>query len=273
MPRIDDAMRAIKLIWQRFGGKKVTKQFSKFVDYILRKLSDTTTPQQELVAYARRSPRQRSMDYREAEVINRMQLVGMQELRAVTCFTMKRDMLEKKLINELLAKRLPQAAVDAITAEIDGVTAYSSAIEDFVVDSAGTGSIFKAVIKMKLDPQDNGSMQFAMAVSGAKFDAAREVEHYEEEEVPIFKEATNWEPRSESGTFWGTKTKLVQTTHHVLVGSRKKRTPVFKQKTFTKADLEIVRQFLEEKTNAEVLQLHGEGLGDVVPSGPVRSKL
>mmetsp|Transcript_104776 Transcript_104776/g.291797 ORF Transcript_104776/g.291797 Transcript_104776/m.291797 type:complete len:117 (+) Transcript_104776:461-811(+) len=108
---------------------------------------------------------------------------------------------------------------------------------------------------IKPDRGEDDSSQVAMAVSGAEFNAATEVETYEEEEVPVYQEVEEIQTVIQSGILGDYKVpKTVTKMQHM--GVRKKRTPVFKQKTFTKAKLESIKRFLEGKTFGEVMLLY-----------------
>jgi len=213
------------------------------------------TSQQDLVGYAKRALSDLSFDYSDAEAINDMKLVGMKEMRAVTVFSAQRGVLKEKMEAELSAKRVPKDVIAAIVDNLAGVTKYTSSFEDFSVDSMGTGKIFKATVMLKPDPDEEDSSQVTMAVSGAQFDAATEVAEYEVEEVPEYKEVDDLRTVTETGLFGDYKvTKTVKKMVHM--GTRTKRTPVFKQKLFTKAKLESIKRFLEGKTLGEVKMLY-----------------
>jgi len=213
------------------------------------------TSQQDLVQYATRVSRDGRFDYHDAEVINDMKLVGMKEMRAVTAFTAKRSVLKEKMVQELASKRVPNDVIAAIVEGISSVSKYTNSFEDFSVDSSGTGKIFKATVMLKPDREDDESAQVAMAVSGAAFNAATEVEAYEEDEVPVYQEVEELQTVVESGLFGDYKVpKYVRKMQYMVI--KKKRTPIFKQKHFTKAKLETIKKFLEAKTLGEVKLLY-----------------
>mmetsp|Transcript_40342 Transcript_40342/g.127016 ORF Transcript_40342/g.127016 Transcript_40342/m.127016 type:complete len:206 (-) Transcript_40342:55-672(-) len=196
-----------------------------------------------------------SFSHEEAEAICNMKLVGMEEIRAVTAFIAKRDMLSVKMQAELTAKRLPQDVIEAVNAGISGVSMYNNSFEDFCVDAGGTGKIFKATIMMKPDFEDDESVQVAMAISGAKFDAAREVEEYEQEVIPEYRTVDEVEEFTESGVLGNYK--VLRTVSKLKqVGTRTKRTPIFRKTAFTNASLAGIQKFLEGKTMGEVKLLY-----------------
>ena len=211
--------------------------------------------QQSLVAFAKKSP-ELKMGYNEAEVINDMKLVGMKELRAVASFTIKKEFLSSKLQKELDAKGVPADIRDGIVEGVEGVSKYANSMEDFFVDSQGSAKIFKATVMMKEDPEAPEKIQLAMAVSGAKFEAAQVVSHYEEEKVPVYEREEVIETHTESGLLGDYKVlKTVQRNKYV--GDKVKKIPILKQHTFTKGKLETVQRFLEGKTLDQVKLLYG----------------
>lgn len=223
------------------------------------------TSKQDLVSYARRriSRDANHVGYDEAEAIHDMKLVGMQEMRAVTVFTVKRAALKDKMKAELTGKRIDEDVVDAVTQGIDSTLHYTNTFEDFSVDASGAGKIFKATVMLKPDRDDPESSQVAMAISGAKFDVAKEVETYEEEEIPDYKEVEEIQMVPMSGLFGiGTYQKPMVVRKLQLMGTRKKRTPIFREKTFTKAKVEAVKKFLERKTCTQVMELHDSTDGE-----------
>mmetsp|Transcript_100531 Transcript_100531/g.199695 ORF Transcript_100531/g.199695 Transcript_100531/m.199695 type:complete len:261 (+) Transcript_100531:48-830(+) len=233
-----------------------SRTISSYIDGIREVFWPPPTSQQQLLSYAQKATAGTSFGYHDAEVINDMKMVGMEEMRAVTAFTAKRSVLKEKMSAELKAKRVPGDVIDAVVEGISSVSKYSNSFEEFVVDSSGTGKIFKATVMLKPDRDDDESSQVAMAVSGAQFNAAAEVQTYEEEEVPVFQEVEEIENVVETGYLGDYKVaKTVKKMKHM--GTKKKRTPIFKQKTFTKAKLESIKKFLEAKTFGEVKMLYG----------------
>ena len=213
------------------------------------------TVEQDLVAFANNSPALKA-DYNTAEVINAMQLVGLKELRAVTSFSVHKTGVTQKVHAELAAKGVPPDVIKAITSNLETVTKYANSMEDFAVDSEGTGKIFKATVMMKPDADEQECVQVAMAVSGAEFNAAKVVDHYETEVIPQWVDEEHIKQYIESG-FFGDYKVLKSVIKKTFVGNHEKKTPVFKQHVFSKGKLETIKKFLEGKTLDEVKLLYG----------------
>lgn len=236
----------------------VASSIAQIIDTIKNVVNPPPTSEQKLLNYAKKASREAgSLSYYEAEVINDMKLIGMQEMRAVTAFTAKKAVLKEKMQKELVAKRVPADVVEAIAAGVTSVSKYMNSLEDFTVDSSGTGKIFKATVMITPDRSDEESSQVAMAVSGAEFSAASTVDHYLEETVPVYQEIEEIETVIESGILGDYKVPKKVTKIQNL-GTRTKKTPIFKEKSFTKAKLEAIKNFLEGKTLGEVKLLYGE---------------
>ena len=98
--------------WVSDASKKTT---TRLVNALL--FPPQPTVQQDLVAFAKKSPALRA-DYNTAEIIYQMQLVGLEELRAVTSFTIEKPFLAEKMKAELVAKKVTPDVIDAITSNL-----------------------------------------------------------------------------------------------------------------------------------------------------------
>ncbi|CAJ1389294.1 unnamed protein product [Effrenium voratum] len=209
---------------------------------------------EQLVAYANNF--KFPVGYQEAQIINEMKLVGLEEMRAVAAFECATSVLKEKMRAELVGKRVPEIVTDSILAGIEGVKKYTNSWEEFAVDPAGTGHIFKTTLIMSLNPQDDSQMQVAMAVSGAKFNAAKEVAYTNKETVPVYEPRVSYVQTIESGFFGDYKVpRKIETQEQV--GTRTLETPIFKERAFGKADLEVIKLFLEGKALNEAIVLYG----------------
>lgn len=211
--------------------------------------------QQDLVALADKRHELR-IGYSEAEMINEMKLVGMKQHRAVVSLTVEKSFLPSKLRKELSAKKVPADVVDAIVEGVQGVSQYNQYMGDFFVDETGTAKLFKATVMMKEDPLAPEKMQLAAAVCGAEFSAAKVVEGYETETVPVYVTEDVVETHTESGFFKDYK-KPVIVRKQRRVADKVRKIPIFKEHVFSKGKLEIIQRFLEDKTFDEVKLLYG----------------
>ena len=220
--------------------------------------SKEPTCQQDLVQYAHRviDERGNQMTYNDAAAINDMQVVGLNEMRAVTAFSAPPHMLENKLRLELESKKVPEPVIKAIVSAVESTPRYSNSFEDFAVDSNGSGFIFKVTAMIKASSDFENLSDVALAVSGASFNAAKVVDHYQEEVIPQHKLVSVPKEVTESGIL-GDYKKIVYVDEYKTLDPIVKKKPVFKEKVITKAKLESIKQFLEAKTLGEVKLLYG----------------
>ena len=220
--------------------------------------SKEPTSKQDLVKYANRVIVERGnhMTYNDAEAINDMKVVGLKELRAVTAFTARPHMLETKLSLELQSRKVPEPVIKGIVSAVDSTPLYSNSFEEFAVDSDGSGFIFKATVMIKPSSQFENHSDVAVAVSGASFNAAKVIDHYDEEVIPQQKLVRVPKEFTESG-FFGDYKKIVYEEEYRTLDPIVKRTPIFKEKVITNAKLESIKNFLEAKTLGEVKRLYG----------------
>lgn len=117
------------------------------------------------------------MMYNDAAAINDMQVVGLNEMRAVTAFSAPPHMLENKLRLELESKKVPEPVIKAIVSAVESTPRYSNSFEEFAVDPDGSARIFTVTSMIKPSKEFENHSDVALAVSGASFYAAKVVDH------------------------------------------------------------------------------------------------
>lgn len=119
------------------------------------------------------------------------------------------------------------------------------------MDKAGNAYSYRAIVRQSCDEE---VCDVALAVAVASFDAAQQVDYYEEQELPEYADQQEWVETIESGLFKEYKVPKMR-TKRVQVGTRVNKIPVFKQKKFTAGDMEAIKNYLEHKVMKEVLHL------------------
>ena len=218
--------------------------------------SKEPTSQQDLVQYANRVTRGNQMTYNVAEAIRDIQVVGLNEMRAVAAFSAPPHMLETKLRLELQSKKVPEAVIKAIVAAVDSTPRYSNSFEEFEVDSDGSAHIFKVTAMIKPSSEFENHSDVALAVSGASFNAAKVIDHYETEIIPQHKLVSVPKEVTESGIL-GDYKKTVYVDEYRTLDPIVKKIPIFQEKVTTPAKLESIKKFMEAKTLGEVKLLYG----------------
>ena len=119
-------------------------------------------------------------------------------------------------------------------AAVDSTPRYSNSFEEFTVDHSDV----------------------ALAVSGASFNAAKVIDHYETEIIPQHKLVSVPKEVTESGIL-GDYKKTVYVDEYRTLDPIVKKIPIFKEKVITSAKLESIKKFMEAKTLGEVKLLYG----------------
>ena len=108
------------------------------------------------------------------------------------------------------------------------------------------------------DPEnpDGDLVSVAIAVCGASFDTAKEVEDVIEERVPMYRWETRIEQMRQDGIF-DTYYNDVAVQYQVQCGERVTKTPVFKKNKLTAEVVQDIQDYLEMQCLNEVKQIHG----------------
>jgi len=137
------------------------------------------TPSQQLSQYAYH----KTIDSKPVapQVVSQMEMVGMNEFMAVQCMVVPKDLLREKVHVGLTAKGVPNKVAQAISFELDGASCFQMFWDDFQVeDGTGSAHSYRVIVRMS---ESDGHCDVAIAASGASFNAAKEVSHYETQEI------------------------------------------------------------------------------------------
>lgn len=187
----------------------------------------------------------------KSEVVEKMELVGMNEFKAVHRMVVPKHTVREKTHVGLAAKGVPNKVAEAVALELDGARKSQSQWDDFKVDESGNAHIFRVIVRLLCEDDE---CDVAMAATGASFNAAQEISHYEKQEIPEYGEQARTVSEYEDGIFRRYEKKRV-VNERVQIGTRVNHIPVMKQKTFTPDTMEDVKNYLEGKAMKEVLLL------------------
>ena len=154
--------------------------FSQCQKYVRRLFAPAgPTPSQQLSQYAYG----KTIDSKPVapQVVSQMEMVGMKEFMAVQRMVVPKDLLREKVHVGLAAKGLPSKVAQAISLALDQASCYQDMWDDFQVeDGTGSAHSYRVIVRMS---EFDGHCDCAIAASGASFNAAKEVSHYETKEI------------------------------------------------------------------------------------------
>mmetsp|Transcript_63965 Transcript_63965/g.101806 ORF Transcript_63965/g.101806 Transcript_63965/m.101806 type:complete len:295 (+) Transcript_63965:70-954(+) len=226
--------------------QQVAKGVSKHVQNLVQPETEPElSPIQQLSQYAHDMHHQ-TVQSRAAfsEVVSKMQMVGMKEFVVVQRMTFAKHLVREKVSRGLSSKGLPSEIAEAIGLQLDGVEQFYDKWDDFVVD--GTGSAHTYRVQVALLCENETKCQIALSASGASFNAAKEIDHYETQRIPEYGERVKLVTVHEDGLFGRYETKK-EVKERVQIGMRENKIPILKEKTFTPETMEAMKNYLEGK--------------------------
>eukprot|EP00439_Symbiodinium_sp_Y106_P046247 s1647_g5.t2 len=241
---------------------EMTAPLRKHISWVARQATKGPPKQDAAVRGLVQFAKNKSFDMdskTQARTVDMMELASMKKIQAVAIFKCHRKALAKKLQKSLVARDVPQKVIDDITCEVENIPEYNDYFNSFATDANGEGTMFKMKANIApADPEnpDGNLVSVAIAVCGASFDTAKEVEDVIEERVPMYRWEMRIEQLRQDGIF-DTYYKDVPVQYQVQCGERVTKTPVFKKNKLTAEVVQDIQNYLEMQCLNEVKQIHG----------------
>ena len=117
----------------------------------------------------------------KTNVVANMQMVGMKDFQVVQQMDIPKHSVREKVHIGLQAKGVPAQVAEAIALQLHGARRFKDQWDDFQVDPQGSAHSYRVIVRS--DCVDDEWCNIAIAAFGASFNAAKEIDHYETQEI------------------------------------------------------------------------------------------
>ncbi|CAK9002216.1 unnamed protein product [Durusdinium trenchii] len=160
--------RCAQTLWatQNFafsGAEHMARVGSKLAKGARKFLWPSPTSEQRLIEYAKHKM-QYNFGTRDAEVLTKMQMVGMNEFRGVTQMCVPTHMVREKVQEALVTKGVPPTVARSIAIQLQDAHMLNGQFEKFQVEPSGSAHFYRVIARMQ---SDEGVSDIALAAAGA----------------------------------------------------------------------------------------------------------